>query len=363
MTTCPLSLRWQKTVKENSQGCYTSSYRVPAKALLFGEYGLLRGGCAAVVLLPQYGFRLSFMVKKSVALEQSYVLRSDFFTEDVTLSRSLLNSEEQIGLSEEQRNLCSYLSQYRNELLNSTLFIEILEAYSPALGFGSSSAIQSAIHLFFARLNMPEEIQFEQLGTEFWAKAFRTLQTLQGRGSGYDVAVQIFGALHSKLDSPCLLSFRNEGLAHVAGDSFFPKVSQLAIDSCELRKFGCFVETGVHSNTRAVLKETQGRRFDDFFFSAQKELAHKFIADPCVDSAAQLCRVASGISLQYGLLPMTHELLCFTDTCREANIPWKTMGAGFGDCLWVLASRAQIDEILRQNNTTGLKVSYAFEDI
>lgn len=363
MITCRLLRRWQKTVIESSQSTLRTSYKVPAKALLFGEYGLLRGGSAAAVLLPQFNFQLSFALDDSKNALHNFGFKSSFFSNDVCLSSDVLQSGDTTSLIEEQRNLYCYLSQYRQALLGRSLQAEVTEAFSPAYGFGSSSAIQAAFHLFLANLQSSNSIRFGDLDDEFWEKVYATVQLLQGGGSGYDVAVQIFGALLSSVSGPSVLSFKDSGWSVDTGKrTFSPIVSELRLANGELKKFGCFVETGIRSNTRAVLRSAHTQNLDELFFDSQKSLADEFINQPSLDSAKELCRSASLLAIKYGLLPQTPELMRLTALCTASGLPWKTMGAGFGDCLWILASRAEVTDILKDVGASELTIRYSFED-
>ncbi|MEY2987583.1 MAG: hypothetical protein RJB13_1104, partial [Pseudomonadota bacterium] len=113
-----LSLRWQKTVKESSRLNVTCSQIVPAKALLFGEYGLLNGGAAAVVLLPNFKFQVRFLLNRDHSNEQRCILRSEFLSNEVILDSRSLQSGAELVLTGEQRNFYCYLSQYRDEFAN-----------------------------------------------------------------------------------------------------------------------------------------------------------------------------------------------------------------------------------------------------
>ena len=362
MITCRLSLRWQKTVKVSNQFNVKCLQSVPAKALLFGEYGLLKGGSAAVVLLPNFKVQVQFALSRAVALEPSCTLRSGFLESDVILFGNMLQRSDVSQLTGEQRNFYCYLSQYLNELVDSTFLAEITKAYSPAYGFGSSSAIQAAFHLFFQTRASAQKIHFAELGSDFWKRVYASLKLLQGQGSCYDVASQIYGALLDSFEEPLLVSFKDLAKARESENhDFLPQIAPLK--DIDLKKFGCFVETGIRSDTRAVLKSQHTRNLDNSFFDLQTRFASAFIAEPHFNTAAELCRASSEISLQYGLLPQTPELLRFTSLCTQLHFPWKTMGAGFGDCLWVMASRDEISQLLQDPGMSGLRIRFAFEDV
>lgn len=364
MITCRLSLRWQKTVNESNRLHVKSLQTVPAKALLFGEYGLLQGGPAAVVLLPNFKFRIQFSIGHDHFIERNCTLRSEFLSSDVILDDKSLRFADSTTLTGEQRNLYCYLSQHQGALADSSLLAEIIESYSPAYGFGSSSAILTAFHLFFESLSSSTAFEFAQLSRNFWRKVYASLRLLQGRGSGYDVASQVYGALLGALHEPLLLSFNNQGQVVENGASeFLPQVLRLNTPHEELKRFGCFIETGIQSDTRAVLKSAHVQNLDGSFFDLQKFFARTFVKDPSYTTAAELCFAASQAALQYGLLPQTPALKRFTQMCTQARLPWKTMGAGHGDCLWVMATRDELIELLRDPGVSGLNIRFAFEDV
>lgn len=341
----------------------TVSHPIPGKALLFGEYGLLAGGPAAVVTLPQYKFQLQFEMQDSAADTCQYILKSDFLDTDVALTANDLQAGPTPEWSDETSNLFCYLSSYTKELHERSLTLCVTESFSPTLGFGSSSAMQAAVHLYFASMKYGHNVHVSQLDQTFWTSVYMTLQRLQGRGSGYDVAVQIVAALQPQPERVSLLSFRNHSFhSDLHKNGFTPVIAAMPVSETELRQLGCFVETGVRSDTRQVLRQTSRSYFSAKFYAQQKELAEAFIANPTFSTASQLCSVAAELACDFGLLPQCGEVQTFVALCRKEGIPWKTMGAGFGDCLWVLAERSVIETLLRRHKLSRLTVRTSFED-
>lgn len=350
-------------MSQGSQVGVTASHPIPGKALLFGEYGLLVGGPAVVAILPKYRFQLEFLSQKSDEERCQYRAESAFFEEDVVLTAHDMQTGPNPRWTDEARNLYCYLSCYTNELRGRSLTIRVTESFSPALGFGSSSALQAAVHLYFASLDNDWNLRESQLDQKFWTSVYTTLQRLQGRGSGYDVAVQIIAALQSRTERISLHSFRNRSFhLNAQKNGFTPAIVNLNVDTTELRKLGCFVETGVRSDTRQVLSRTSQSHFTPKFYAQQSELAEAFIQDPSFNNASQLCHVAAELACEFHLLPQCDEVQRFVALCRKESIPWKTMGAGFGDCLWVLADRTTIEALLRSHKLSRLTVRTSFED-
>jgi len=336
---------------------------VPGKALLFGEYGVMRGGDAVVVTLPEFRMALDFSFASGEE-DASHQFASDFLSGSIHLKSNQIEEFLALETNDERRNFACYLSGFRAHLVGVSVAAEVVASFSPSLGFGSSSALLACFHIalaeqFFAQSGMA------QVGIDkYWQRLFDSLLRLQGRGSGYDVAVQVWSALHFPTQSHArVLQFKNKGYSSALNlNSFEPEISSLSIGQTELRRLGCFVETGVRSDTRSVLKNTLRKELPERFFEAQTALARQFLQDPTSLRAAQLCREAAALALRADLLPQTSEIQNFVAACERAEIPWKTMGAGHGDCLWVMATRSEIDAIIAQISASRMKVSFAFEE-
>lgn|GEM_PF-677528 len=342
---------------------------VPGKALLFGEYGVMRGGDAVAVTIPNSRFKFNFEIsrcEKNSSGKGLVEFDSRFFAKPLQIHVDQLKKrviEEEIG---EKRNLACYLSPYDYLLSDSFLAVNVIESFSPSLGFGSSSAILSAFHLFLFSFKNQRLLTWP-VEQDFWTAIYQSLMQLQGRGSGYDLAVQCWSVLNkSSLEesgSVRCLHFVDQGFRQDAPTILEPVVSALEINPEQLQDFGCFVETGIQSNTRSVLKDVEKRRLDDYFYQQQSFFAREFLRCPTVEKARELCGASSEMAFAAGLLPDSAELSAFTAQCKRQGIAWKTMGAGGGDCLWVLASRKQLEQLIQNHQLKSLSVAFAFEDL
>ena len=339
---------------------------VPGKALLFGEYGVMRGGAAVVVTLPAYrmGLNFSFVAPESKT-DAVHRFVSAFLPEALHLAAHEFETIVAEDAETELRNFACYLSGFREFLTEHSVSAEVLSSFPPSLGFGSSSALLSCFHIALAKkiFGKSGPDQLEIFG--YWQRLYDALILLQGRGSGYDVAVQTWAALNSvPAQKALILSYKNKayGLHQERLNFFEPEVSPVFMDEMQRRLLGCFVETGVRSDTRAVLNKTMRGALPDVFFAAHQEFARQFLLEPTSETAARLCREASALAQAAELLPQTPEVIRFVNECERNRIPWKTMGAGHGDCLWVMAPRAVIEAIVMKSSASGMNVRFAFEE-
>jgi mevalonate kinase len=344
---------------------------VPGKAMLFGEYGVLSGGRAVAVLLGDFRMALEFSWC-SPQPRAGVFFESDFLERPVSLAVADLSSFSTQRDAEilnpnfnarEKRNLSCYVSGYSDFLRNYLLTARVKKSFSPQFGFGSSSALlvafQSALFHFFCRENI--------LNERYWDNLYAALLMLQKKGSGYDVAVQSWAVAQEQnlgvngagSVSARIVLFENK---EIQQNKFRPEVRLLPLERCVLRRFGCFVQTGVYSNTRAVLDSSARLLRSEPFISQQRRWADAFIDEPTYEHCQDLCRASSQQARELGLLPQTSDVLAFVNACDAENIAWKTMGAGHGDCLWVMASRECINELISRTGAASLSVCFAFSE-
>ncbi|MEN9810587.1 MAG: hypothetical protein RLZZ488_2154 [Pseudomonadota bacterium] len=357
MIICHHSLLWRADMHHPNQTEQNRAQKfivsVPAKAMLFGEYGVLRGGPAAVFVFSKFCMTLEFSLTRCAQPDDAFCeLQSDFFAQPVRLAVSEIERSASSQGESEARNLACYLSGFGEFLNDKQLSVRVVQSFSPAFGFGSSSALLSAFQIALSQLSGGTA-----LTPDYWHRIYRALILLQGKGSGYDIAAQSWSAAgaHSHVDA--LLGFSNTDLSR---RSLQPVLRPIDMAREEMAQLGCFVQTGVRSDTRAVLNQQPAKPNE--FYEKQAEWAQKFIDKPSSAHAAQLCRESSLWARRHGLLPETNDLRAFTDACDAQQIAWKTMGAGHGDCLWVMAPRARIDEIIRLTGVKSPAVCFAFAE-
>ncbi|MEN9824363.1 MAG: hypothetical protein RI953_108 [Pseudomonadota bacterium] len=339
------------------------SLSVPGKGMLFGEYGVMSGGVAAVAALHTRRMSLDFTVCPSAKSE--VIFQSDFLAGSVIVEPSqtarLLESTER----SEQRNLACYVAGWEAWLADKKLLVRVTESFSPELGFGSSSALLVAFQMALFRLSKQPADSRSLIeptpDTDFWQRIHAALIRLQRKGSGYDLGIQT-AALHMPIqsgESASLFGFRNQGFNR---NVFAPEVKPIALTNSELSLLGCFVQSGVRSDTRAVLAETQKIQNSNEFCSRQDEWARSFCSEPTFKNARRMCLEASKLALEYGLLPAAPDLLNFVRLCDREGVAWKTMGAGHGDCLWVLATRREVEELILRSSASSMSVAFSFAE-
>lgn len=357
MIICHHSLLWRADMHLPSQTEHNLSQKlvlsVPAKAMLFGEYGVLRGGPAAVFVFSRFCMTLEFSLASGVKSDISFCeLQSDFFAQPVRLAVQEIEHTAGSQCEYETRNLACYLNGFADFLNDKQLFVRVLQSFSPALGFGSSSALLSAFQLALSHLSGSTA-----LTPDYWQRIYRALILLQGKGSGYDIAVQSWSTAREQPQDDALLHFLNTDTSR---RNLQPAISPIRMLREDMLQLGCFVQTGIRSDTRAVLNSQTER--PDEFYEKQSEWAQRFIDNPSAAQAAELCRESSHWARRNGLLPATRDLKALTDAFDAQQIAWKTMGAGHGDCLWVMASRDQIDDIILLTGAKSPAVCFAFAE-
>lgn len=333
---------------------------VPAKAMLFGEYGVLQGGSAVVFLIDSIRKKVRFELTDSCGVDEAVcIFESAFFENPVTIKKDDLRRLPTEQSESEGRNLSCYLNGFFEFLDHRMLSAQVMECFSPSLGFGSSSALLVAFQMALSRFTSDADHESELLTSEYWERIYRALLLLQRKGSGYDVATQSWAVARNECGRSRVVQFSNPAWMV---QEFHPQVQEISLSDAELGQLGCFVKTGVRSDTRSVLQTVARKNWPAEFYLRQARWAQEFIAHPSVQSARDLCRESATWARRFELIPANADALAFIDMCDAGRIPWKTMGAGHGDCLWVMASKEQINELLAQRAASNLSVSFAFEE-
>jgi mevalonate kinase len=316
---------------------------VPAKGMLFGEYGVLHGFPAITALFSPPHFHIQLSWQRSS--QPTVRVKSDFFS-----SREIVFSPKDPLAPQEQEAVFFYqlLHPWRAELSRHSVDIEILHSFSPSLGFGSSSALIAGISTAFFGFYHPQK-QDPLSSPLFWQKISESIQATQGKGSGYDVASQAFALVHKQKNA--LLSYEP---AHANENHGVPQINVVPLSLQEIKKMGCFVKTGIYAETKAILQKQ---------IDSQKKFAHqhgtlaqRFLTQPHPEYLKFLLNDAKEIALAQGLFPTTPEFQHLVQTL--GSLPFKSMGAGHGDCLWVLASKQE----LQNRGLATHQIAFAFED-
>lgn len=371
-------------------------FSVPAKAMLFGEYGVLTGGPALAVTWSSF----------SVMLEARLLTKADVRAPNVPcgvrFSSALLGPDLVVdaqgrpvaGGSSGPQSPAAFVSRALATLIEifgpppSGLELNVQNAYPPRLGFGSSSALVVALYLAFLEAHCPGSVR-QPTGTrgandevagsdsqvlkewpQHWPRLLRVLHAAQGKGSGYDVAVQFWAALSGHLISgPKLWLFRpgprpsgqtghNPNNPPTAWPALAPMVKEL---HCPLFWRGCgsFVESLVTAPTAHVLAglnevdaEPHLNRHTECAEEALQIFENTRVWDDWVHSGGALPHPLSGVvsrclelAREQGIADHVEPLMQSTAWAHvlsewQGRFPvFKTMGAGRGDCVWVLSAR------------------------
>lgn len=213
----------------------SATLTVPAKAMLFGEYGVLYGGPALVATLAEpcfvFQMRLEEIAKKAAVHSPLPVVT--FESEMVGLPVSF-DGQGRAVTDFENQGPVAFLSRIFGSLNQELRLIEsaglclricIDRAYAPDLGLGSSSAVIAGIVALVMQATSAVSRQhgahqgtdpgkasgvpgalrlqgFGSLNQSTWGLLRGALHAAQGRGSGYDVAVQFLAAQWSTVLSP-----------------------------------------------------------------------------------------------------------------------------------------------------------------
>ena len=372
--------------------------------MLFGEYGVLCGGTAFAVTVPEVFFEVAFELvpfansqilsqKNSVENFLPHVeynleigfeisLFSDFFAD-----KKLLLSLDKIAQVEAQSST-QFLPQ--NEQFFSALFapfafelsrlfqqgfsglrIEVRRAFSPALGLGSSSALIAAVHTACRHL----------LGLPFdWSKALRSLHLVQGKGSGYDVAVQMAARSFSQQHkaSQGIAGQQNQLWKFDPGQPRQEEVSTWAQpQTCPLpwKEMGVLLESGVYSNTALALESSGSGSFESSetlessktakqgsarFAAEHAHIAADFLNLQSSNDLACLMKRSLDVAFLQGIVCQDASPLGrFVSFLKHLGYPFKSMGAGHGDCFWVLAQTSDLKFSNAVHPLTGKKLSDA----
>ena len=116
---------------------------IPAKAILFGEYGVLYGGKAVAVTFFDHCFNISLKIKR-LEENSSIKIKSDFFSNQ-NIQFSIHDNNENKNNDPNIFFFSNLIKPWNSYLENCELNIEIQKSFSPSLGFGSSSALIAGI--------------------------------------------------------------------------------------------------------------------------------------------------------------------------------------------------------------------------
>jgi len=307
--------------------------KVPSKSILFGEYGVLYGFTGIVVHSWAFHCEFGFQILENcdfVTIHSSYfssgILRLNI-KKIIDISQRLpsfsKNSLQKFVSDPDARFFTAILIPYAPFLIKS-FHMNILKCFDKSLGFGSSSAIISAINLFLKEV-------FNLSESEMWNNIRTTIKLLQDIGSGYDIALQIKNAVTNSFPPK-----KQTGIWKFQNKNLIPFLSALDIHG----DFGAILKTGFYSETHEILSNFNKSLKKNYIF-AQKNaiLAESFLKNHSKNNIAQL--INESLKLQ-----KEHKLTVPSIDNLFLNTTFKYLGAGKGDTIWII--NEDLDKIQNQ---------------
>jgi len=307
--------------------------KIPSKSILFGEYGVLYGFTGIVVHSWAFHCEFDFQIAENrdvITIYSSYfssgILRLSI-KKIVDISQKLpsfsKNSLQKFISDPDERFFTAIFIPYA-PFLTKSFSINILKFFDKSLGFGSSSAIISAMNLFLKKL-------FNLSESEMWDKIKTTIKLLQNIGSGYDIAVQIKNAIIDTNPPQ-----KNIGIWKFQNRDHIPSLSSLDIHG----NFGAILKTGIYSETSETLSNFNKNLKKNYIF-AQKNaiLAESFLKDHSKSNITQLINKSLNLQKEHNLtIESIDNLFC--------DIHFKYLGSGKGDTVWTI--NEDLDKIQNQ---------------
>ena len=373
---------------------------VPSKAMLFGEYGVLYGGPALVATLPHPRMvfeaeilscaRLSSLGAAGVPMGQESLR---FWSPMVAAPISFGPDGEALDGARRSQGPVRFIAACLGALAGKlhtlaaarvVLSVRVTEEIAPELGLGSSSAllvglaalVNRAVALVAGEDNRGCGVT-EVLAQESWHQLLGCLRAAQGRGSGYDLAAQSVAA-HWMDPVSVVQTATSPGDAMLEGDAevmqgrlwtFVPAAAQLQgggvpqlfewVEHPFWNQSGWLLPSGIAAATGAVLGAA-GRREEEFAerHSALANEALKRLGDRALWSStapvapfAELCDAALALAREQGIAD--HARAGASLDLLRAELAYKTMGAGCGDCLWIVPRRQGPEG--HQEHCTGVR--------
>ena len=169
--------RWEPALSSAMQGGSTVIASAPGSLMLLGEHAVLHGHRALVCAINR---RITIQLTPNT----DSALRID------SSLGTYHSSIEELADHPSFRFVVQTIRQYRDDL-PSGFDLKIDSGFSADIGFGSSAAVTVAMHAVLMKwingINPSHEALF--------AQALETVHTVQGRGSGADLAASIFGGI------------------------------------------------------------------------------------------------------------------------------------------------------------------------
>lgn len=353
---------------------WSCSIRIPAKAMLFGEYGVLHGGPALVATLAQPFFEMEADLAPARESGVAAGFCSDFFQHPLTFDVRATQISGDSGAAAEFIQRCfAALGEPLSALSEAglALRIKVTKSFPSELGLGSSSAIivglvwlsnwAHCLAVAVAKtpkfLNDSHGVPLPSPNRNFadaWPELQRCLAAAQGKGSGYDLAVQ-YAALEraQKGRQPSTGLWCFQPLAG-KGDAVFGGIAMKTIPKVELlqnerfwNRAGFLLPSGAAAATGAILHKLSADSGAAHFAQQHADLAREaikrvrdeklWLEDTGSHPFADLLSSALAIAQQQGIAGHVAGMAALA--LLPPGTVYKTMGAGFGDCIWCVSSQ------------------------
>ncbi len=326
---------------------FRRTVKIFAKGMLFGEYAVLQGFPAVAVTFPSPCFLIDLTLLQP-ADNGKITIKSAFFrVKEIEFASSSL--DESVEKDEDSFFFKNLLAPWSKFLKECHLTIDIKTSFMPSLGFGSSSAIIAGISAFLAEYFLGFENASDLLSSEeFWLKLRESLMRIQGNGSGYDIGVQLASYSRRFSHTQCW-----KYLNQLEKKTAVPLIENFGENSLDMKTWGCFVKTHSYSNTSKVLNKFQTQKNKYQLVEALGEISNLFLQQPTTENIAFLMKESREICSNF----FSDDLFLQDIFKRLDSVPFKTMGAGGGDCLWVLCSQAELIKLGFQESD----IAFAFE--
>jgi len=323
---------------------FNININIPAKALLFGEYGLLNQGVGVCCVLPNINFEVEITITNSDI--SKVIIDSRFFE----------GGKEEFSFSNSNNNSFFYnaILPWKEHLLDKFLHIKVKKSFSPSLGFGSSASMITAIS--YGLISYITQKIPSLTDAYLWKNIRQSLQNTQKTASGYDVGIQIAYILSTQ--TSLLWNTKDLFWTFQNTNTEVPILQKLSLEDDLIAKMGSFIKTHTYSNTTLVMKSFSSLPQEDRVMYAEKhtKIAQKFLNSPTLITLLECMHAAQKLSYEQGIL-IDNDL---SRNLKAHEVAFKTMGSGYGDCLWVFEHPKKL---LQSNIVSQDDIAFSFSEL
>ena len=263
--------------------------------MLFGEHAILQGKHSLSAAIDK---RLTVACKKRT--DDAVILTSSLGSYSSTLSTLI-----------PQAPFTFVIQALLDQQIKHGIELEITSEMSPLFGLGTSAAVTSATT---AALLLMSQGHFDQL--DLFHKSCKTVRTVQGRGSGADVAASIFGGIVLYRMDPFVIETLDQlfDITLVYSGSKMP-TAQVIQKVLERQK------------KRPQLFQSFFEHIDSIVLEAKQAIVTKDSS-----SLGELCTLQQGIMDAMGLSTKELSEIVYQLRVLPEIFGSKISGSGLGDC-------------------------------